>query len=138
VAADGQGSVYFSDRQQNAVWKLPAAASAAGEAAMPAAGEAAMPTMGYSAFVNAASLLAHDAHFTSPLTPYSLGFGAAPDEMVRIRGACLGPFDAVVAAWDAGGKLPVTLAGVPVWFDGMPAPPISTQAGEIWAVAPYA
>src|ERR1019366_8955458 len=89
VASDTQGNIYFSDSQHNVVWKLPAAS--------PPAGESATPSLAYAAFVNAASLLTFDARFNSPLLPYLQIYGAAPDEMVRIRGVCLGPFDRALA-----------------------------------------
>jgi uncharacterized protein (TIGR03437 family) len=128
VAVDPQGNVYFSDTRNNAVWKLPAAP--------PSGAEDASPTLGYSALVNAASLLPHDAHFLSPLLPYGLTYGAVPGEMVRIRGACLGPFEKVTGQYDASMKLPTELGGVSVLFDDAPASLISAQAGEIWAVVP--
>jgi uncharacterized protein (TIGR03437 family) len=128
VAADAQGNVYFSDPQHNAVWKLPAAP--------PPAGEAATPSLAYAAFVNAGSLLTFDARFLSPLLPYLQVYGAAPGEMVRLRGVCLGPFDPALAAYDSTGTLPATLAGASVSFDQAQAPLIAAQAGEIWAVVP--
>ena len=128
VAGDTQGNIYFSDPQHNVIWKLPAAP--------PPPGEAATPSLAYAAFVNAASLLTFDARFTSPLLPYAQIYGAAPDEMVRIRGVCLGPFDPALASYDAFLTLPTTLAGASVLFDRTPAPLIAAQAGEIWAVVP--
>jgi hypothetical protein len=117
VASDAQGNIYFSDLQHSVVWKLPAAP--------PPPGEAATPSLAYAAFVNAASLLTFDARFTSPLTPLEQIYGAAPGEMVRIRGVCLGPFNAALAKYDPTGTLPTTLAGASVSFDQTPAPLIS-------------
>jgi uncharacterized protein (TIGR03437 family) len=128
VASDAQGNVYFSDPQHSVIWKLPAAP--------PPAGESATPSLAYSAFVNAASLLTFDARFASPLLPLLQIYGAAPGEMVRIRGVCLGPFDPAEAAYDSNGTLPTTLAGTSVLFDRAPAPLILAQAGEIWALVP--
>jgi uncharacterized protein (TIGR03437 family) len=128
VASDAQGNIYFSDPQHSVVWKLPAAP--------PPAGESATPSLAYAAFVNAASLLTFDARFISPLLPYQQIYGAAPGEMVRIRGVCLGPFDPALAKYDSTGTLPSTLGGATVLFDQTPAPLISAQAGEIWAVVP--
>jgi uncharacterized protein (TIGR03437 family) len=128
VAGDTQGNIYFSDPQHSVIWKLPAAP--------PPPGETATPSLAYAAFVNAASLLTFDARFTSPLLPYFQIYGAAPDEMVRIRGVCLGPFDPALASYDAALTLPTTLAGASVLFDRTPAPMIAAQAGEIWAVVP--
>jgi uncharacterized protein (TIGR03437 family) len=128
VASDAQGNVYFSDPQHSVIWKLPAAP--------PPAGESATPSLAYSAFINAASLLTFDARFASPLLPLLQIYGAAPGEMVRIRGVCLGPFDPAEAAYDSNGTLPTSLAGTSVLFDQTPAPLILAQAGEIWAVVP--
>jgi uncharacterized protein (TIGR03437 family) len=128
VASDTQGNIYFSDPQHSVIWKLPAAP--------PPVGEAATPSLAYAAFVNAASLLTFDATFLSPLLPYAQIYGAAPDEMVRIRGVCLGPFDPALASYDAARTLPTSLAGASVLFDQTPAPLIAAQAGEIWAVVP--
>jgi uncharacterized protein (TIGR03437 family) len=128
VASDAQGNIYFSDPQHSVIWEL--------LAAPPPAGEAATPSLAYAAFVNAASLLTFDARFSSPLLPLQQIYGAAPGEMVRIRGVCLGPFDAALAKYDSTGTLPTTLAGASVSFDQTPAPLILAQAGEIWAVVP--
>jgi len=129
VASDAQGNVYYSDPLKNVLWKLPAAA--------PSADERATPFFAYQAFVNAASLLTAGAQFPdSPLLPLFQLYAAAPGEMVRIRGVCLGPFDEAEGAYDSTGMLPQTLGGVTALFDQTAAPLISAQAGEIWAVVP--
>jgi uncharacterized protein (TIGR03437 family) len=130
VATDAQGNVYYSDPRSNVVWKLPAAA--------PPQGESATPIFGYAAFVNAASVLTFDAQFNSPLLPLFQVYGAAPGEMVRIRGVCLGPFDTLLANFDAAGMLPRALGGVSMLFDQTAAPLVSVQSGEVWAVVPSA
>ncbi len=128
VASDAQGNIYYSDPQNNVVWRLPASP--------PPANEAATPLLAYAALVNAASLLTYDARFNSPLLPLTRIYGVAPGEMVRVRGVCLGPFDQTLAAYDSSGMLPRTLAGTSVTFDDTPAPLIAAQSGEIWAVVP--
>jgi uncharacterized protein (TIGR03437 family) len=128
VATDAQGNVYYADPRNNVIWKLPAAA--------PPPGESATPIFGYAAFVNAASLLTFEAQFSSPLLPLFQVYGAAPGEMVRIRGVCLGPFDALQANFDSAGMLPRALGGVSVLFDQTAAPIVSVQSGEVWAVVP--
>lgn len=60
-ASDAQGTIYFSGPLHSLVWKPPAAP--------PPADEAATPDLVYAGFVNAASLTAFDARFTSPLLP---------------------------------------------------------------------
>ena len=128
VDTDAQGNVYFSDPRNNVIWKLPAA--------VPPQGESATPSFGYAAFVNAASVLTFDAQFNAPLVPLFQVYGAAPGEMVRIRGVCLGPFDTLLANFDAAGMLPTALGGVSVLFDQTAAPLVSVQSGEVWAVVP--
>ena len=128
VAADGQSNIYYSDPVNNVVWQM--------AAAPPPAKETPTPSLAYQAFLNAATLLTYDAEFNSPLLPLIQTYAAAPGEMVRIRGICLGPFDLAPAQYDSSNLLPRTLAGVSVLFDQTPAPLISAQAGEIWAVVP--
>jgi uncharacterized protein (TIGR03437 family) len=62
---------------------------------------------------------------------------AAPGELIRLSGACLGPFDPVSAAFDANGLLPTNLAGVRVLLNNVPVPLISVSAGDVVGVAPY-
>jgi uncharacterized protein (TIGR03437 family) len=57
--------------------------------------------------------------------------------LIRISGACIGPFDPVAASFDAAGNLPTSLGGVQVAIAGIAVPLISVSAGDIVAVAPY-
>jgi uncharacterized protein (TIGR03437 family) len=60
----------------------------------------------------------------------------APGEFVTIRGAALGPEEAVDA--NAGEALPLELGGVRVWFEGFPAPVQRAAAGEVTVAVPFA
>jgi len=62
---------------------------------------------------------------------------AAPGELIRLSGACIGPFDPVSAAFDANGLLPTSLAGVQVLLNNVPVSLISVSAGDVVGVAPY-
>lgn len=61
----------------------------------------------------------------------------APGEVVSIFGEGLGPVAGVSSSFDAAGKLPVSLAGVSVSFNGVAAPLYFAQAGQVNAQAPY-
>ena len=59
----------------------------------------------------------------------------APGEIVTLFGTQLGPQALVVAAGDK--SFPTSLAGTQVMFNGIPAPLIYTQAGQVSAVVPW-
>lgn len=60
----------------------------------------------------------------------------APGELVTVFGSSIGPA-APTSASVVGGKLPSTLGGVEVTFNGQPAPLLYSSAGQIDAVAPF-
>jgi uncharacterized protein (TIGR03437 family) len=60
----------------------------------------------------------------------------APGELVTVFGNGIGP-TAPASASVVGGKLPFTLGGVQVTFNGQPAPLLYGSAGQINAVAPF-
>ncbi len=60
----------------------------------------------------------------------------APGELLTIRGAGLGPTGGVTAQPDAHGRYPTNLAGSRVLFNGIPAPVLYAQYGQINLVAP--
>jgi uncharacterized protein (TIGR03437 family) len=63
--------------------------------------------------------------------------GISPGEIVTLKGSGLGP----LTPPDLGlvdGKLPTSMGGTQVLFDGVPAPLIYAQDGQINLVAPYA
>jgi uncharacterized protein (TIGR03437 family) len=59
-----------------------------------------------------------------------------PGELVTLTGLGLGPETGVAYQPDAGGRIPVELAGVQVLFDGRPAPVLYAQSRQINALAP--
>jgi uncharacterized protein (TIGR03437 family) len=63
--------------------------------------------------------------------------GVAPGEFVEIIGQSLAPQTQQLAAADPTGKLPTTLGGVRVLFNGYPAPVDLTSPGQINAVVPF-
>jgi uncharacterized protein (TIGR03437 family) len=63
--------------------------------------------------------------------------GVAPGEFVAIFGQSLGPQTPQFGAADSTGKLPTTLGGVQVLFNGYPAPVDYTSAGQINAIVPF-
>lgn len=59
-----------------------------------------------------------------------------PGELVWIFGTALGPLDGVEAQFDQQGRLPTSLAGVSVTFDGIAAPIISASFNAILVQVP--
>jgi uncharacterized protein (TIGR03437 family) len=62
----------------------------------------------------------------------------APGEMIVISGSGLGPSPAASSNVTANGHIDTVAGGSRVLFDGIPAPMISAQAGQIVAIVPYA
>ena len=113
IAADSAGNLYFSDSTAQTIWK-----------GTPAAGPAGGPMPRLAVLRPLSSLAASSAGTV------------APGELVRVAGACLGPFDPVSASYDVNGKLPTTLGGTRLVIDGVPAPLISVSSGSIVAQVP--
>ena len=113
LVLDGAGDLYLADSGNNRVRRL-----------VPGAPVPVAPVIQLQAVsvVSAASLLA------GPL---------APGAVVTILGSGLGPDSGVNSAFDASGRLPTSLAGVEVLFDGVAAPLFYVQAGQATAQAPY-
>jgi uncharacterized protein (TIGR03437 family) len=65
------------------------------------------------------------------------GGGVAPGEMVTIFGSGLGPETLVGLQVDARGYASTALAGTQVYFSGVAAPLVYTQAGQVSALVPY-
>lgn len=61
----------------------------------------------------------------------------APGEIVSIFGTGLGPAEGVAAAFDNNGLLPVSLSGVTVTWNGIPAPLYFVRADQLNVQAPY-
>jgi uncharacterized protein (TIGR03437 family) len=82
--------------------------------------------------------------YVSAVAPFPPGLtfpvpptGVAPGQLIQISGQHMGPAKEVDGQLDSTGRLPFTLAGVTVYFDGIPAPLISVQANLIECFAPF-
>lgn len=113
LALDGSGHLYLADTGNDRIRRL--APDGLGPLDPAAAPEIAL--------VNAASLL------PGPV---------APGGLVSIFGTDIGPDAGVSGEFDEAGLAPDLLAGAQVLFDGVPAPLLYVQAGQINAQAPYA
>ena len=66
-----------------------------------------------------------------------IGAGVAPGEMFVLFGSNLGPPDAVAGVPDESGRFSTSLSGVQVLIDGLAAPLLLVQAGQIQGVVPF-
>lgn len=62
--------------------------------------------------------------------------GVAPGELLSLFGGTMGPATLVSFALEAG-VVPTQISGTRVLFDGVPAPLIYTQAGQVSVIAPF-
>jgi uncharacterized protein (TIGR03437 family) len=88
-------------------------------------------------------------HFASEASPRPALYGVAntaamnlspaiaPGELLILHGVNLGPAAPVNGAFDAGGHLPVDLAGVEVEFNGRLAPILSVGEQQVTVAAPF-
>lgn len=110
LALDGSGDLYFAETGSNLVRKLtPGAPTVLSGPAL--------------SMVNSASLL------PGPV---------APGEVVTIFGAGLGPNTGIAGALDASGLLASGAGGTAVLFNGVAAPVLYAQAGQVTVQVPYA
>lgn len=75
-------------------------------------------------------------NFQCPVNSASYSVPAAPGEIVSLFGYGLGPEAGVAGQPDASGRFPTSLAGVQVQFNGLPAPLLYVQSGQINTVVP--
>ena len=68
---------------------------------------------------------------------YAVSGTVAPGEIVSLYGTGLGPGAGAIAKLDSTGKVPATLAGVRILFDGIPAPLLYAGANQINAIVPF-
>lgn len=67
-----------------------------------------------------------------------MGGPVAPGEMVLISGSGMGPAQAVASSITATSHIDTVAGNARVLFDGVPAPILSAQSGQIVAIVPYA
>ena len=79
----------------------------------------------------------NSASFLSTTSVGSSATTVAPGEIVALFGAGLGPAKGIFGAVGADGKLPFTLGGTVVTFDGVAAPLLYVSEGQINAIVPY-
>jgi uncharacterized protein (TIGR03437 family) len=131
LAGDPAGGLLLSS--DNSVWRI--------AAVTPPADDSPSINLDNPGVFNAASNLA--AYVTVPppcfkqCGPYARNDSIAANEILRIRGGCMGPLEPLKSSPD-GGRLPVSLLGTRVLFDGEAAPLLSVQATEILAIVPRA
>jgi len=70
-------------------------------------------------------------------TLHSEGTGIAPGEFITLTGFGIGPKNGAVYQPDAQGRAPRQLAGVQVFFDGVPAPILFAQSRQINVLVPF-
>jgi uncharacterized protein (TIGR03437 family) len=116
----------------NSVWRIAAVAAPALDSPS--------PYLDNPGVFNAASNLT--AYVTVPppcfkqCGPYPRNDSIAGNEIVRITGGCMGLLEPLKSSYE-GGRLPDSLHGTRVLFDGEPAPLLSVQATEILAIVPH-
>lgn len=95
--------------------------------------------LGYNAFVSAVEGLSSGPvlNAVTNIASYATG-SVAPGEVVALFGSAMGPSSIVTAQLDpATGLVSSNLAGTQVFFDGVAAPIVYTEAQQVAAVAPY-
>ena len=75
-------------------------------------------------------------NFQCPVNSASYMMSMAPGEIVSLFGYGLGPETGVTGEPDADGRFPTSLSGVEVQFNGVAAPLLYVQAGQINTVVP--
>jgi len=78
-----------------------------------------------------------NAGFSATADLSGLGGAVAPGMIAAIYGNQLGPDTGVSATVDSNGTVGSNLAGVQVFFNGIAAPVLYAQSGQINVVAPY-
>ncbi len=130
-ANDPLGNLFFS--ADNSIWRIPAIT--------PPTADAPSPSLdGLGVFNAASNLTAVVSVVTSPnpLHPpilHQVNDSIAGNEILRIKGGCMGPLMPSQASL-AAGTLPTSLLGTRVLFDGVAASLLKVQATEILAITP--
>jgi uncharacterized protein (TIGR03437 family) len=132
LAFDPAGSLYISDIYANGVWRSTPASLAAASLATPAFGS--VPAVNYAptrgaqiSYINTGTIGSFTIITQEPM---------APGERIRLQGACIGPFDPVIASTGSSGNWPMSLGGVQASVNGLAAPLLSVSATEVVALVP--
>ena len=131
LAVDPAGNLYISDLFVDAVWRS-TPASLAASPATPAFGS--VPAVSYAptkgaqiSYINTGTIGSFTIITQEPM---------APGERIRLQGACIGPFDPVIASTGSSGNWPMSLGGVQASVNGLAAPLLSVSATEVVALVP--
>lgn len=128
VVYDAKGNLYVSDATGTSIWMLPV------DAVPPPQGPT--PMVGAFGFFNAASFELIPPSIGEPPGP-SRPEPLVPGEILILHGICMAPAAAVFGHFDSNRVLPTQLAGTKVTFDGVPAPLLYVESGQIELIAPY-
>jgi uncharacterized protein (TIGR03437 family) len=129
IVSDPEGNLLLS--ADNSVWRI--------AAVTPPATDSPSIYLDNPGFFNAASNLT--AYVTVPppcfkqCGPYPANDSITGNEILRIKGGCMGPLEPSESSFDDG-RLPTSSQRTRVLFDGEAAPLLSVQATEILAVVP--
>lgn len=85
-------------------------------------------------FAQCPQVLVNAATNVQPLIEIS---GVVPGEVLTLFGTAMGPPQLTTFQLDPQGRLPTTLAGTQVLFDGIPAPLLYVSANQVSAIVPY-
>jgi uncharacterized protein (TIGR03437 family) len=128
LANDRVGGIYLS--ADNSIWRI--------APIPPPDTDAPSIYLDYPAVFNAASNFRATASYPQPCFKnclYPVNDSVAGNEILHITGGCMGPLEPAQASF-VEGRLPTSLQGTRVTFDGEAAPLLSVQATEIFAIVP--
>jgi uncharacterized protein (TIGR03437 family) len=146
VAPDDSGNVFIADSGNNRICLLapggslqtiagPDQLASPGGLALDASGNLYVADTGNNRILQ---LVPSKSPPLSVLNAASLQAGpVSPGEIVSLFGASIGPDKGIAGAFDSTGALPTQLNGWEVHFDGVPAPLLYTQSGQLNAQVPY-
>jgi endo-1,4-beta-xylanase len=96
------------------------------------------PKPAFSSLMTAMETTAPVLNASSVLSAASYQGGAvAPGEIVAIYGANFGPPSLALSQVDSSGNFPSNVSGAQVLFDGVPAPLVYAEAGQVSAIVPF-
>jgi len=129
IAVAPNGDLYVADSGGNQIWRIPARPLDRSPAAL---------TLPPVSVLNGATEMPR--YITPACSFFCLPYtneAVAPGEAVVIQGYCLGPMRNLAEQTDENGFVATVLGETQVTFDGVPAPLIAVNSGQIVAVVPY-